>query len=820
MKHAFVIVIALCLAMPLAAETGDFRVSVNPPQLQLAPGPPVRFEVRVRRMGWQGPLDISFETPPGVVITPANGQIEANDNDRSFAISATAMASGAGMLVIKVQPTEGGEERVERVPLSIAASPAFSIRFPVPSVALTDASQTVVLEAVSENGWNGEITVELTSAPGVTVTPMRLTMRVPGNAEVNIAGRGAGGPGQLLVTAFAGSTRKNAQLTLQPPMNPAPIAAPAWRIAQPDRLLLESGEQKKATFALEGAEGWNGRLQVMARPHPAVDVVPPVFMLSNPGMLTATIQVTLRAPLAPGARLPHLIFDVTTDAGGPPRQIAVDLDVPQDRQAPPPQPPAFPSGPLQDSGAPIPPTPPEFTSAAAQVVRENLPLDGLAEAITRSGSVISPEQATRQLAFLEAYDALIAELRNPTSFAALDGDALDAEIFAALAEESGVFARDRELREALVQVAALTPQLLLQSDIPLLATNSGIPPFRPGQPADYSAARSKVELLVMQIFLARASAGIQGYVTGPARSALDALNNAIDKIDEKLGGDKTPGRAKRLLKHLMIVTAAVTVADILAKAAIAFLPNEITAFYAEINGVRRNEGDPPVTIQLGGEASVKLFLETKSPGGQIVTPSEVAGWVFSAVSGTKKFDDFLDRILGTNKGGATDELKKQVRDEFIKRLEKVWARLTGLPSIKQWLASLDKSFDVKPFYNKPVEVNSNRVALIEARSPALIEIVERGGYDKQYFIKGKNNGQQAGYHVALKQDLVERLMTASKVPLGRLAVVNVGKPDPPTPPGKPCRYDNSVLVICPDFSNGCIGVTVMTPQGIECALPR
>jgi hypothetical protein len=836
MRRGIGLIVAIWLALPLLAQANEFRVSVAPQRLQITPGPPVRFEVKVRRVGWEGPLTVTFEPPPGVTITPPDGQIDANDNDRSFAIRAAEMAApGPQTLIVKVRPTDGGDEHVERVALTVSALPAFVIRFAEPAVTLGEGPSTIALEGESENGWTGEVNVDLSASPGLAVNPPRVVLRVPGRVDVSVVNNGAAGPGQVLATAYAGPTRKNLQLPVQVSAAPPGLpTAPAWSIARPDRLLLRPGEQDKATFVLENGESLTGRVQGMARPHPAVDVIPPMFTLSKE-MPQATVRIALRPSFTPGARLPHLVFDVTTEGGGLPKQIAIDLDAEKPSPAfppsnpttpgtppgfPPTEPPPFGGNPNHDTGAPLPPTPPEFTQAAAQVVRENLPVDGLAEAITRAGSVINPEQAARQVAFLQAYDLLIAELRNPMSFAALDGDALDAEIFMALAEESGVFARDAELREALYEVAALTPQLLLQSDIPLIAPNSGIPPFRPGQPADFSTVQSKVELLVMQIFLSRLSTGIQSHVTGPSRSALDALNNAIDKLEEKLGGDKSPGRVKRLLKHLMIVTAAVTVADILAKAAMAFLPNEITAFYAEINGVRRNEGDPPVTIQVGGEAALKLFIETKSPGGQIVTPSEVSGWILSAVTGSKKFDDVLDRLLGSNREGVTDEMKKQVRDEFLKKLEKVWSKLTGLPSIKQWLESMDKSFDVKPFYNKPIEVNSNRVALIESRSEQLIEIRDRGGVEKRYAIFGKHAGEQAGYHVALKKDLIERLQTASKVPLGRYAVVNVGNPQQKYEPGKPCKYVNGVMTICPDWGNNCIGVTMKTEEGIECAMPR
>ena len=833
MRTSFAVVLLLgaLMAAPQAMG-GRIEASFEPRRVEAAPGQSVKIQVKPasvaggivavafsvdqqasRGLRASGPDAISRMGAGGLEPVELTVDVPANVPAGEIAVTVIAQLLTEGQ-----QPGPGTDRDRLANAFVVAVSAVPSIDFLISSdaglpeaskrVSITPPNQVPVkLVARSKNGFEGPVNVTVAARRSASVLaghcpdPARRECALQ-SLSIDVK-RDGEGVGEILLSAGEGAMNDRIVFTATAPgvvqktavvnlsvMKPAVATPPAAPAAKAGDLVIETsresvtlagGQPERISVGVGSSSRWQGTVFVSVTAPPWVRVEPSSFSVRAPGSREVTL--TGAGPGAAGR--------IIIQASGGGASANFQLSVESSGGAPLPIPAPIPT----DPAAPLPPLPPQFGIAVTAVETQNRHLDGLGATLGRLPAVIDSREAAQQTAMLRFYDALIAELRSPASFALVDDGPIDPEIVNEMIARSGVLERDAERRVAVAQIAALTgPQLLFQMDYPLIADRSGIPIARPGQTVSFTPS-TKLENLMAQLMIARSAAGVQMMVTGPARQAIDALNNGVDQIEEKIG-DQSEGRLKKTLKRLMVVTAAVTVADVAAKGVMAYFPNEITAFYAEIRGQRRNEGDPPVDIVVGEKVPIRVLIETRSPGGQIVTPSEVAGWVWGAVP----LDDLLGKVPGLNKFQFKDELQKEIRSELIKLVERIWTKATGLPPVKEWLAAMDKSWDVKPFNNPPVEVNSNKVLKLESRSPALIRIGETRAMENKYHIEGIHEGTQAGYHVALKQDLIEAFNSFSKAQLGRYAVVNVVDPAPAVPgrcagqpnsspnAGKACRY--------------------------------
>jgi hypothetical protein len=422
---------------------------------------------------------------------------------------------------------------------------------------------------------------------------------------------------------------------------------------------------------------------------------------------------------------------------------------------------------------------PEIAALAGKIDRDSQHLDGMDATLKGrpEDTGVPADKAAAQLAFLQLNDLIIEQLRNPTALIGTNefGEPeMDPQLLADFIEATGIFERDAARREALAQVASLGGPGVL----PIINYETAeLERPRPGTPIAWSQY-SSIEALLVKILLRRMAENIQ-----PGTEQMREVMEKLDEAIEKMGGEEAEGfkKAKMLFRPLALAGALVTVADIAGKAILALTPSEITHFYTLINETPREPGADPVVINVGQEMPVKVLMLTRAPGGQIVTPSEVAGWIWDNLPEKQKkkvTDKFQE---GAMKGQLQQDVKKWISD-----------KIAANPTVKAWVESANKTFDIPAFNGTPVEVNSTRVLHMDSKDDSKLEIVARqDGRGKRFAMIGRKPTPkgEAGYTFGLRPSTHAALKDADKTKFGLhniRAVVTVAEQLTCNDTGKSC----------------------------------
>lgn len=582
-----------------------------------------------------------------------------------------------------------------------------------------------------------------------------------------------------LMNAFVVSVAGTpAPAVAQPPATPAGNHPPApsgaqWSLPLPAVVDLKAGQTTQVRLPLAQLGNWNGSIQVRVTPPAGVTVEPATATIRpSDRALSLSVRTAGNAqPLAPGSDFFRL--QLRGEFNGVPLTRDEQLKARITPSAPPaPAMPVVPIGPVTTSYVT-----PEIAGMATRVERQTQHLDGLAATLKAGAQTGVPaEIAASQAAFLQLNDVIIQQLRNPVGLIGTNevGDPeLDPQVLADFIEATGIFERDAERRQAMHQMAALGGPGLL----PIINYETEIERPQLGQPVRWSEY-SNIEALLVKILLRRMAEQIQ-----PGTEQMREIMGKIDEGIEKLGGEEAEGfkKAKMLFRPLALAGSLVTIADIAGKAVLALTPNEITSFYTLINDTPREPGSDPVVINVGQEMPIKVLILTRSPGGTIVTPSEVAGWIWDNMPEKTKEKVAEKTQIPGMKGQMQDDVKKWLTE-----------KVTSNPTVKAWIDSANKAFDIPAFNGTPVEVNSTRVIEMTSRDESKLEIVARpDGNRKRFFMIGRRETAigEAGYQFGLRESTFLALKDADKTKFGLnniRANVTVQKPLTCSDTGKSC----------------------------------
>lgn len=718
-------------------------------------------------------------------------------------------------------PDQYDQSSVE-LPINIVAGPEYVTVVEPNILELTSGgdAREVTVRVVGVRGWNGNVTVTPGNVAGIDAGgPFTIAAGESHRLQIRATDGAVAGYDSVLSLLFTPGKRGAADYEEVIRLNVTrPAAAEfALEMTQP-MLIVPAGRPGIVTVRVLPVNQWSGPVTVSVDSHPEWAIVNPpnVVVPSLPG--EATFEVTRTSPVGASSQV---TFRGTAGATVNTVQMPVELSVGRGPIVPgrpgrdPDQPgrggpEEWPEPPLESEpvpGGPLTYVTPGLVSVARNVSAENGFIDGF-EAVTASSSWMNPEAAQAQKGFLDLHNAIIAQLQSPADLIAFtEGDPeIDPELLARMIEGTGVFERHAELHRAVYQVASLTPAPLaiINLDNPIDPPSSASQKIRW---SDYTEA----ERLVVMISLRRLAENFQpGF--GRMRDVLSEFEDFLGKVGAEDQAEKLK-KGQKAFRALALAGGLVVVADISAKAVLAFLPNEITGFHTVINDHPRRPGDPAVEIKKGTEANIKVLIRSKSPGGTVVSPGEIGGMIWDAISGDPRVSALIDAADRSGmKALLNDDLKKWIA-----------ARIPGVTALQQWL---EHGWDIKPFYNEPVEANSTRILFIRSNDENILEARSRplGPRSRSFHFYGAQPAPGGiGYTFGLRESLaspLQRACTEDCLKTGLWKVEGYVKviDDTPkagpcgpglTPPnyGRMCRYnEDGSMTICPPGAKDCIGV--------------
>jgi hypothetical protein len=196
---------------------------------------------------------------------------------------------------------------------------------------------------------------------------------------------------------------------------------------------------------------------------------------------------------------------------------------------------------------------------------------------------------------------------------------------------------------------------------------------------------------------------------------------------------------------------------------------------------------------VGTRTNLEVFLTYSTNGGSLATPwyllelavprlmrhPKVSQAIAAARSRAGAAAANLEREIEARiKGNGYAVLKAEL--EKLSRKNQSKLRAQGR-RIYAYIQAASPEFPIASV-KRSTEINSDRVLRMQSNSPNLLEVGQSGS--NQFFLMGKTDskGQEAGYHVALKAPLLQRMVMlddrtrASPNLLGTVIVKGQGKP--------------------------------------------
>ncbi len=751
-----------------------------PAEMSISPGEEKSLDIVLRGDTFKGPVDLILSPSSALNVIGAQvvrtGPVSGSPalTLRVRAKPDATIGEGGQSLRLNVKAMFGSDEvemgehsiRVLLVPSGGVKPVDFNITVSKTRLdLLLGTGEKVTVNVQRNGGWAGPIDFEIKNNDHVTVNPEKFRLEGSQNSqEIEIFSRvslSEGSEDSLIVTAtpYGGGSAKEAYIGLRA----STLKLPEFTIAttQPS-LRVPTNRPGRITVRVAGVNGWNGPVTLTVADKPEWSIVQPesVNVASLPAEVTFEVTRTqdegdpsdvvfwgTAGTTAQKARIPVQLIV----GGGQRGQRGTD------------------DGPF--GGFPAPEGPllslPQSRAVAGDVRSSNSHVEGLAQAM----STLSGADMPAAIAMLQLYEALLAEGQRMAGI--LPGDEereelnaqLNAEVLASQIEEYRLHPAQARFQTAmvggfpgffLIELRDFQPSDLEDIKIEF------------SKPVNWATASNKVELLILQMRFAQKADQLQEDWTGPARERVGQLSEGIDSLAAKLDEItltkkmKLADKVKFLVRPVAIAGAIFTTADIVARSVVAFLPNQIKEFYAQVDNQHRVEDDKifPV-IKKGKKVPVKVFILTKNKGGRIVSPKEVADFCYGKVTESQKFKDWFDKKAGSDKAGGEgisdaerEKAKDEIRAEFLKKIEKIAGTITGLPPIKEWLES---GWDVASKDLPAIEVNSNRVLTMESLSPAVLAVREAPGCEgERYCMEGlveTRPGETAGYFFAFRNNL-------------------------------------------------------------------
>lgn len=557
---------------------------------------------------------------------------------------------------------------------------------------------------------------------------------------------------------------------------------PSNRLDMPNERLNFTIEFDNSILKQAFADEYKGKIL------PNADIISSSFRGLQPGETTIRLTVT-----GPSTGISHTVeIPVTVGGGGQVAQVnrgggrrkggklGEDRPVPgrDDDPGPVPEPPA----------ADLSNFPKDLQDQIRSVRADNISLEGLGDALEAFGSepIIDAQSAGEQIAFLQGYEALMRQVETPSFWSSIsssddaakiprsDSPDADPAILASMFDHESLMYRAPN--HARYQTAALgNLPFLFEIGSPELLRQINKDERQSWTPY------SRAEMVIQELRWASRFKSVTDATDSIGRglTILDLViaNSGLDQMDAKAGGI--------FLKSVAIANTIVTIADVMAKAGVAYFPNHVERLYTVINDHTSGNNDKidAVTIGAGDRANLKVFIQTGSPGGPIISPAKAASLIAAAVFKTPKFkawqakhrqDASIDTLMAEK---FAQVVLKKVNVQFLA----AWATITKAPQLEPWLKWGATPWTKKAFSNPPLEINSNRVIYMESNSPREIWVGPddgSSGRERAYVIKGlaptPPQGPGAGFRLGLRPALAQEIgRFAPGSILNKQGIVNV-----------------------------------------------
>lgn len=252
------------------------------------------------------------------------------------------------------------------------------------------------------------------------------------------------------------------------------------------------------------------------------------------------------------------------------------------------------------------------------------------------------------------------------------------------------------------------------------------------------------------------------------------INDSLEKFP---GLEELPvPQLQAALKTVAVTIVVAEVTSLMIEGSTAMMPGRIDEFYVRIEGKDRRAGDPPLTIEKDDKPKkLEVFITYSTNGGALSTPWNALEMlvprllkhpkVARAIEAARKragaaaanLERQIEaRVKADAHGALRAELQRlyKANEDSLKEYGgKAWEFAKS--SVPEWQVRASK---------RTTDLNSDRVLFMESNSKNLLKIDQKedpsGRREREFYLLAlaESGGKEAGYHVALKQPLLERLV--------------------------------------------------------------
>jgi len=499
-----------------------------------------------------------------------------------------------------------------------------------------------------------------------------------------------------------------------------------------------------------------------------------------------SLNWTLPGQLPPGGyRLAAAVAGLGEPVLSPPFQV-VARTVPPMPVAPPPvvQPPEL--------GGPLPPDqelppfrfslpPPAFQDASAELKQFSQLARGLADA-ARQAELPDVENAAGFFAAAASLADLLADPNRLLAMAEVEDPSAGRVVEAALAQVLGDPARLAAVR-AFNQAALNSAWQLEPGSVHPVASWLDRSYAEGYIGSDFSGLvrltdyRQRIDWRrydrVQTLFLLIELGGLMKQ----AQVALSFTGKLAEAIEEAV--DSQPGLSElpvpqfqAALKGIAVTSVLVELGGLVLEGAGAFIPARIREFYVLVDNTNRRAGSDPITIQKGRRIRLDVYMTYANHDAELETPWTLIKTVAEKLLRTKRVQArlaALERTLSARVGKVdlrNDTLSRIVREGYPKlvaRLDAHFRSHAGVyavvgSKVMEYLKAKSPKWKITGRKGSTTSINSDKVITMRSNSPALLKVGQTS--ERDFYLEGlaDSKGQQAGFHVALKGDLIGRMV--------------------------------------------------------------
>ena len=282
-----------------------------------------------------------------------------------------------------------------------------------------------------------------------------------------------------------------------------------------------------------------------------------------------------------------------------------------------------------------------------------------------------------------------------------------------------------------------------------------------------------------------------------ALSFVNKLSDLIEKAVEKVPGleDMPVPQFQAAMKVVAVTSIITEISGQVLEGAAAFVPARVAEFYVRVNGQDRKAGAPPIIIDKDKLINLDVFITYATYGGELDTPWTLIQLAAEKLLKTRRVAAAIAKIKARG-GAAAAQLEKQVEDrikgdgyrQLVAKLEQHFRANSGVygavgKKIFEYVKEKSPKYKIAESKGS-TEINSDKVLFMESKSANLVKVGQTGS--NKFYLQGlmDSGGREAGYHVALKKILIERMVrapgSASPNLLGTVIVKDTQQPPPPS----------------------------------------